>query len=353
MSLILRQGKNIIVQDKRDISFAMQGGENSKTLRRVTLQEELMRTADCGCVNVMTRTTPGFKKVEVNILLHNSYVTWLFDNVYPSLESSDASESANMRQWHRVLDWEIHLTSRMRMAGERVILDVHDGFSLNEWIEGFASFDLDVLSCCPGVDADRRILRLIAFAELAFKATIEAIDAAQQTSAHSEGQAVPLASVSNAELRNFEGNTEADMHASQTCKSTVETYEVGEKVIVRTTDNADSALYTGMEGRVAGIEGGEEYKVRFANLADDYIINGDNLLPAQGRVPREQKACKICGSVEHLSRCQRCHLVWYCSTECQKSDWKTHKEACKLFSSKASFPFVEQMDQQMFRGAGR
>jgi hypothetical protein len=287
----------------------MQGGENCKTMRRVTIQEELMRTADGGYVHVMTRTAPAFKRVNVNVLLHNSYVNWLFDNVYPTLESTDASESANMRQWHRLLDWEVQLTSRMRMAGERVILDVHDGFSLNEWIEGFASFDLDVLSCCPGADADRRILRFTAFAELAYHAAIEAIDTDQRSPTQSEDQAVPLASLSNADLRRFQGTTEAaEQGASQSGKSTIETYDIGNKVIVRNSEHADSTLCAGMEGRVTAVEGDETYEVRFhQNLADDHTIQGDNLRPAGARVPRGQKAC-VCGSIERLSRCKGCHM---------------------------------------------
>jgi hypothetical protein len=32
----------------------------------------------------------------------------------------------------------------------------------------------------------------------------------------------------------------------------------------------------------------------------------------------------------HLSiqRCARCRLAWYCSAECQKEDWPTHKHVC-------------------------
>ena len=42
------------------------------------------------------------------------------------------------------------------------------------------------------------------------------------------------------------------------------------------------------------------------------------------------RCCKEKGSdVSALSRCARCLGVWYCSTECQREDWKAHKKVCK------------------------
>ena len=37
--------------------------------------------------------------------------------------------------------------------------------------------------------------------------------------------------------------------------------------------------------------------------------------------------CKICGK-EEAKRCGKCHKVFYCSVQCQRKDWKSHKEAC-------------------------
>ncbi|KAJ6462370.1 hypothetical protein C8R47DRAFT_1158414 [Mycena vitilis] len=40
-------------------------------------------------------------------------------------------------------------------------------------------------------------------------------------------------------------------------------------------------------------------------------------------------ACHRCFQQEDLSRCSGCRRVSYCSTECQKMDWKLHKAMCK------------------------
>src|SRR4051812_14859468 len=38
--------------------------------------------------------------------------------------------------------------------------------------------------------------------------------------------------------------------------------------------------------------------------------------------------CAVCG-VAASKRCAKCRAVHYCSAEHQKSDWPTHKRACK------------------------
>ncbi|KAG6030499.1 hypothetical protein E4U41_007819 [Claviceps citrina] len=38
--------------------------------------------------------------------------------------------------------------------------------------------------------------------------------------------------------------------------------------------------------------------------------------------------CKKTPPQVNIKRCAKCHLTPYCSRECQKSDWKTHKKAC-------------------------
>jgi len=38
-------------------------------------------------------------------------------------------------------------------------------------------------------------------------------------------------------------------------------------------------------------------------------------------------ACKVCGK-QDAKRCGKCRIVFYCSVQCQRKDWKSHKEAC-------------------------
>ncbi|GJE94142.1 zinc finger MYND domain-containing protein [Phanerochaete sordida] len=46
---------------------------------------------------------------------------------------------------------------------------------------------------------------------------------------------------------------------------------------------------------------------------------------------RATKQCRTCGVTDMqktLSRCARCQHIYYCSKECQKANWKAHKEQC-------------------------
>lgn len=42
------------------------------------------------------------------------------------------------------------------------------------------------------------------------------------------------------------------------------------------------------------------------------------------------KACQNCGKQDRLAACRACGKAQYCSVECQKTDWKFHKEHCKI-----------------------
>ena len=41
--------------------------------------------------------------------------------------------------------------------------------------------------------------------------------------------------------------------------------------------------------------------------------------------------CEVCGATGELSQCAGCCEVSYCSQQCQRTHWKTHKIACKPY----------------------
>ena len=47
-------------------------------------------------------------------------------------------------------------------------------------------------------------------------------------------------------------------------------------------------------------------------------------------------ACASCGLSPANLRCTQCKGVYYCSRDCQKANWKSHKAACSLGQSLAS-----------------
>lgn len=44
----------------------------------------------------------------------------------------------------------------------------------------------------------------------------------------------------------------------------------------------------------------------------------------------QEHSCRVCYEPAGL-RCSKCVVVWYCSRECQKKDWKSHKKMCGKF----------------------
>ena len=38
---------------------------------------------------------------------------------------------------------------------------------------------------------------------------------------------------------------------------------------------------------------------------------------------------------EDLKRCSRCHIIRYCSDQCQKKDWDFHRFACSVVARKS------------------
>ncbi|CAA0827867.1 Histone-lysine N-methyltransferase ASHR1 [Striga hermonthica] len=50
-------------------------------------------------------------------------------------------------------------------------------------------------------------------------------------------------------------------------------------------------------------------------------------VPNKNKESPEPK-CEWCFSSADLKKCSACHVVWYCSSKCQKSDWKMHSVEC-------------------------
>lgn len=69
---------------------------------------------------------------------------------------------------------------------------------------------------------------------------------------------------------------------------------------------------------------------------------------------RSVEVCSFCGleSVDSsLKQCGACRLVKYCSTSCQKSDWKAHKVSCKRAVSEAAPAFDDSFHANVFKKA--
>jgi hypothetical protein len=58
---------------------------------------------------------------------------------------------------------------------------------------------------------------------------------------------------------------------------------------------------------------------------------------ANNAVLNMMRSCCVCKKYGmSLSKCSACKSVYYCSAECQKKDWGTHKESCGLVKKKTA-----------------
>ena len=64
----------------------------------------------------------------------------------------------------------------------------------------------------------------------------------------------------------------------------------------------------GSEGSAAGVDGGNK----------EYCI---------------PDACAVCNKVCDIQLCVQCLSVGYCSRECQKGDWSSHKLECRALGA--------------------
>lgn len=77
--------------------------------------------------------------------------------------------------------------------------------------------------------------------------------------------------------------------------------------------------------------GGAGAEPRFGSLDVDNKVAGLRGLMESMRSMGESRHCVCDGCGQKalgLRRCSRCRKVAYCSTECQKANWKAHKPEC-------------------------
>ncbi|EMD32330.1 hypothetical protein CERSUDRAFT_118710 [Gelatoporia subvermispora B] len=66
------------------------------------------------------------------------------------------------------------------------------------------------------------------------------------------------------------------------------------------------------------------------------------------RLLRRCETCRVREPQKTLFRCAACGMVWYCSKQCQKEGWQTHKEICKGFlQQKADIDKIRQTDPSL------
>lgn len=280
------------------------GKDDSKSMKASSLGQELVHAAMGGEVTIFS--SEGIKRVQVNDFFHRAYVSWLVEDVLSTLRALDARKGS-LGEWHRILDWEKQLTSSITVASDRAMLDIADDFHIDTWLEGFVSLELSALEDMPGVDTDRRILRLALFAEWAFNAS--------------------LTTEAWHRMRNGD-------KPSSPCNDIIDAkppaFKKGSKVVLVNIGEQDPVLCSGMKGRIVSIQEPGRYGVSFSNLEQPQFVDASNVRAAE-KVQREEHAC-VCGK-EGTLRCSRCNLQWYCSSACQANDYQRHKKACKVLGS--------------------
>lgn len=92
-----------------------------------------------------------------------------------------------------------------------------------------------------------------------------------------------------------------------------------------------------------------EYAAKIKELAaawriGSYAVVGCFELVVQSDASSQANICQYCKKHnESLSRCGRCKIVWYCSTDHQRADWSQHKTKCHENQSSSSQPQHEEL----------
>ena len=328
---VVRRTKGVtIVSDRHDMSTVLRntmGGTllnplaDNKSIRRAVLLKELTSEGRCGVIDVIRGGR--VKEVKIDIFLYNAYVTWIIQDVLDTLDKADAKDGRSLREWNIMQEWEIQLTSRVDVGPERIFVDISDEYCIDSWLEGLVSMDLETLETIPGVNTDRRIIRLVFFAMLAFdrmlrigaydKQREDMVEKAEETTNASTAETIPQPEI----------------------------WKVGTKVVLVNMGDGctgKSSLTNGMVGKVVGPSEDlhQHYRVSFSNLFEAQDVHVSNIKVASSKPKREVHTC-ICGQ-KATKICSRCNAVWYCSKTCQVDDYKKrHKMVCKVITSDDPF----------------
>ena len=308
-------------------------GVDSKSMTCKSLRERLLGHGSVG--EFLVEIQEGASAVDI-LPLHPVYVHWCVDEVLPTLKKSDAKKSS-LAKWHWIQTWERQLTSAVEITPHRMILDISDDFCIDSWLDGFGSFNLTTLAEMPGIDVDRRMLRMAFFAELAIAASSEHLYKEPAIGENTEFEATPqlfapAATPAPTPPRSAASQQETRLAPSEALTLTphIRALKEGTRVTVVDVQEGDGMLCNGMEGRVVCLVDPGKYMVSFSNLINAQEVDASNLRRAE-KVRRNHHLCMF-GELA-VSICSRCRLKWYSSRDCQVADYQRHKCICKQLAS--------------------
>lgn len=213
-----------------------------------------------------------------------------------------------------------------------LILDIADHYSIDAWLAGFVNLELLELEDIPGVDTDRRILRMFLFAEKAFRAVVAGKSEERQSKTEESQGDVEHPTKMKPQVDD-QGSTllESDPDVQ---------YSEGDKVVVANIQHDDNdfeelSYCNGMQGRIVSVLADGEYLVSFSNLGRNQVLSKSRLAPLT-KVPRDKHVCAVCDKKAKFL-CERCSLTWYCGKACQQEHYEKHKEGCKALASQNPF----------------
>jgi len=88
-------------------------------------------------------------------------------------------------------------------------------------------------------------------------------------------------------------------------------------------------------GKIPTGRGQREPSSRSRTRDNGQLSNARNVMVPRSDIMGGLRECAGCGAREmstSFKRCSRCLSSWYCSQECLKSHWPTHKPECKRIS---------------------